>query len=141
MNVPFELLRLARRNHRVRVRRRRRLARGAHDHAGGLDDQAAILTLHLIPQRHLDAIALVGTEHQRLNRIALVSGRHRTRIESVFFPRFFVLGFLGANLVDLPGMDVHIPGIEVEPPVQTDFDVDHRNVVLLHRRIGGTFPP
>ena len=71
MDVPLELLRLARSHDGLGVRRQGRLAGRAHDHAGGADEQAAVFAFHLIAEGHLHAVALVGTEHQGLDHIAL----------------------------------------------------------------------
>src|SRR5262245_66276086 len=93
MDVPFEFLRFAWRYERIGVRGRRRLAGGAHNHAGGLDEQAAILALHLVAERHFDAIALVGSQDQWLDHIALETSGHGPWIEALLITRDFVLGF------------------------------------------------
>ncbi len=136
MDVPLELLRLAGRHDGIRIRRRGRFAGRAHDRAGGLDEQAAVFRFHLVPERHLDAIALIGPDHQRLNHVALQSGGDGARIIAVLIAGGLVLGLFRTGLLHVLRQDVHVAGIVVEPAVQRDFDVDHRNVVLLDRRIG-----
>src|SRR5262245_43857058 len=141
MDIPLELLRLARRHDRVGIGGRRRLARRTDDHAGSLYEQAPILTFHLVSKRHLDAVALIGPEDQRLDHVALKTRRDRTRIEAFLVTRFLVLRFLGTRFSDIFGVHIHVPRIEIEPTVQRDFDVDHRHVVGLGWDAGRTLPP
>ena len=140
MDVPLKFLRLARGHDGLRIRRRGRFAGRTHDHAGGADEQTALLALHLVAEGHFHTITLVGTEHQGLNHVTLQPGRHGSRIIAILVTSRFVLGFLAANLVEILGQRIHVPGVEIEPAVQRDFDVDHRDVVLLDRHTGGTLP-
>ncbi len=138
MDVPFKFLRLARLHDGIRIGRGRRLAGRAHHHAGGLNEQAPRLAFHLIAQGHLDAIALVGADRQRLDHVALESGRHGPGIEPFLVPRRLVLGLFRPDLVEVLGQDVHVARVVIEPPVQRDLDVDHRDVIVLGRRVGRT---
>ncbi|TKS57928.1 MAG: hypothetical protein EWM72_03352 [Nitrospira sp.] len=140
MDVPLELLRPAGSHDGLRIRRQGRFAGRAHDHAGGADEQTAILALHLVAERQLDAVTLVGTQDQGLDIVALQAGRDGARIEALFVTRHFVLFFLGTDVVDIVGQHVHVAGVEIEPTVQRDLDVDHRHVELLGRHTGRTLP-
>ena len=140
MDVPLKLLRLAGSHDGFRIRRQGRFAGRTHDHTGRADEQTAILALHLVAEGHFHAVTLVGAKHQGLNHIALQPGRHGSGIKAIHVTSRFVLGFLGANLVDVLGQHVHVARIKIEPTVQRDLNVDHRHVVLLGRHTGGTLP-
>jgi hypothetical protein len=62
MDVPFEFLSFAGCHNGIRIGRRGRLTRGAHNHARRFDEQAAIFPFHVIAQDHLDAFALIRPE-------------------------------------------------------------------------------
>ncbi len=138
MDVPFKFLRLARRHDGFRIRGRGRLAGRAHDHAGGLDEQAAILALHRVAKGHLHAVTLIGAEHQRLNRIALKTSADGARIKALFVACGLVLGFLGTDFRDIVRQHVHVARIEIQPAVQRDLDIDHGDVKLFGRRASRT---
>ena len=87
-----------------------------------------------IPQSDLDAVALVATDHEGLDVVALNTVGDSPRIVLVLFvlPRFGILGLFRPHLFDILGQDVHVAGIEIEPLVQRDLDVDGRDVILPH---------
>src|SRR5215467_9927568 len=141
MDVPFKFLRLAGRHDRFWIGGRRRLARCTDDHAGGLNEQAPVLTFHLVAKCQLDAVTLIGPEDQRLDDVTLKTRRDRTRLEAFLVTRVLVLCFLGTRFSDIFGVHIHVARIEVEPTVQRDFDIDHRHVVRPRGDAGRTLPP
>src|SRR2546427_6199408 len=87
-----------------------------------------------IPQSNLYTVPLVSTEEEGLNIIALYSIRHGSRVVLVLFvlTRLGVLGLFCSDLFNVLRQDVHIPGVEIEPLVQRDLDVDGGDVILPH---------
>ena len=142
VDVPLELAGLLFLDDRIRVRRRRRGSGGAHHHARAMDMQAdrSAALIQLVRKLELDAVALVGAEDERLNPLGLHAGNHSAWIEPFLVARFLILGFFCAHLIDILIQHVHIAGIEVEPRIQRNLDVDRGHVVLLHRSRGRALP-
>src|SRR2546428_9566978 len=93
-----------------------------------------------IPQSDLDAVALVATDHEGLDVVALNTVGDSPRVVLVLFvlTRLGVLGLFCSDLFNVLRQDVHIPGVEIEPLVQRDLDVDGGDVILPHWGSRGT---
>ena len=125
MDVPLEVLTLPLRHDRVRIRGGCCLAGRVHHHAGPMDVQADVLAaFQLVLQRHLYAVALVPADHQRLDPLTLETVRHRAGVMPFLLAPRLVLGLLFADLVYILGQHVHVTGIEIQPLVDRDLDVD-----------------
>src|SRR2546426_10249613 len=87
-----------------------------------------------IPQSDLDAVALVATDHEGLDVVALNTVGDSPRIVLVLFvlTRLGVLGLFCPHFLDVFGQDVHVAGIEIEPLVQRDLDIDGGDIILPH---------
>ncbi len=139
VDVPLQLHAFILCRDGVRVGRGRRLAGGADHHARPVDVQAHILAaFKLVLQGKLHAVPLVRADDQRLNPLVLEPVADRAGIISLLLARRFVLGLFLTGLFQILGQHVHVAGIEVQPLVDRDLDIDGRDVVLPDRRAGGT---
>ena len=140
MDVPFHLHALALRGDGIPVRRRGGFSGRADQHAGAVDMQAHRLApLQRVSQRDPHAIPLIAPDHQRLDVITLNTigdGAGIVLVLLVFASRL-VLGLFGTDLFKVLREGVHVAGVEVEPLVQRDLDVDGGDIVFLDRRGGG----
>src|SRR5688572_3389662 len=139
MDVPFILAGLVFRDNRIRIGRRGSRPCRTDDHGGAVNMKADLFaTVQLVAELDLEAVALVTTNHKRLNPLRLDTGNHGTRIVTFFVACFLIGVFLRTNLVDILIQDIHVARIKIEPLVERDLDIDRGDVVLLHRCCGGT---
>ena len=83
-----------------------------------VDVHSVAATAGAVGEVDLDAVAFVGTDHQRLDRVVAQTERDLTT------------GLLGTDRRNLAGECVHLAGrVVVTPAVQRDVDIDHRHVV------------
>ena len=134
VDVPLELAALLFFDDGIGIGRRGRCAGGAHDHARSMDVQAdrAAALFQLVGELDLDAIALVGANRQGLNPLGLHARDHGSGIEAFLVARRLIRRFFGAHLIQVLVQHIHVAGIEIEPLVQRDLDIDRGHIVLLH---------
>ena len=136
-NVPFEFLRFAGFNDSSLGDRGDRQARITDDHGRTVDLKTGTLVFNGIAEFNAETISLIGTNHQRLNGVALQTGRYHTRIQFILAGRG-ILFFIGPHLIDVFGQDIHVTGVVISPLVQGDLDIDSGNIVRLGGNSCGT---
>ena len=95
----------------------------------------------LIAQGNFHAIALVCTNHQRLDVLTLNAILHATWVMMSFdLTRISIFGFFFTNLIDIIGQDIHVTRVVIQPLVQGNLHINNRNIIVSNLSECGTFP-
>ena len=95
----------------------------------------------LIAQGNFHAIALVCTNHQRLDVLTLNAILHATWVMMSFdLTRVSIFGFFFTNLIDIIGQDIHVTRVVIQPLVQGNLHINNRNIIVSNLSECGTFP-
>src|SRR3972149_8936790 len=92
--------------------------------------QAHLLAFQLIAKGDDHAIALVGSDIERLDHVGLETGGDGAGIVSFFLSCLPVDLLYVADLLDILAQNIHIPREKVQPLIDGDFRIDRRDVKL-----------
>ena len=117
VNIPFHFDHPPLRRNGIWIGGGRRLPGFAHNHIRAIDMQTDFFAkLQRIPKGNLDAIALVSTNDQGLNILALDAILYPTRITvPFFFSGLGIFRFFLTDFFNVFGQGVHITRIVIQP--------------------------
>ena len=135
-NVPLIILRLFSRNNGTWSGRRVGLAGRTDDHRGTIYLKTRVLIFQLIRKFNANTFALISSNNQGLDGIALKSIGNRTGIQLLFTSRR-ILFFFSADFVNVLIQNIHIARVVIAPLIEGDLYIDSGNIILFYGNVAG----